>query len=203
MRAFATVRTVGDIVTQLRAFKRHPDQELWYRGHGSDAFQVLPSIWRKHTREEERDLTNRFRARAAIRYPNSPRYDQNAGWLSLMQHYGLPTRLLDWTRSPLIAAYFAVEQCMDGRVAPGNAEIWILDPFGLNVSQGFNPITPPIDANKCLKMLVPAFADGYEENERVRAVMATETDMRMFVQQGCFTIHSSMRPLEEALDGSR
>jgi hypothetical protein len=32
-------------------------------------------------------------------------------WLALMQHHGAPTRLLDFSRSPFIAAFFAYEQC--------------------------------------------------------------------------------------------
>lgn len=46
------------------------------------------------------------------------------GWLSIMQHYGAPTRLLDWSESPFVATYFAYEQVSDT-----DAAIYALDPY--------------------------------------------------------------------------
>jgi hypothetical protein len=54
--------------------------------------------------------------------------------------------------------------------------------------------------NRCpdlQKDLAPAFTHQADETGLIRAVMAAETDMRMFVQQGCFTIHSNPTPLDE------
>jgi hypothetical protein len=45
------------------------------------------------------------------------------------------------------------------------------------------------------EILAPAFTDSKSETGQVMAVMAAETDLRMFVQQGCFTIHSDPTPL--------
>ncbi|HJV86236.1 MAG TPA: FRG domain-containing protein [Noviherbaspirillum sp.] len=189
------IRTVGDLSREVRALA--PIEQKWlFRGQTDACWNLAPSVHRGYTAQQERYLTNEFRVRARSRHYSCPSSDDYPGWLALMQHYGLPTRLLDWTYSPLTAAFFSVHPDYVPRLqGPGrDACIWALDGRKLNESQGFEPLIFPLDASSYEPLIVPAFKNRDELNS-VGVAMAIEHDPRIQLQQGAFTIHSSRTPI--------
>lgn len=74
---------------------------------------------------EQRELLLRFQQQAHLHVANLPFEGDLASWFALMQHHGAPTRFLDWTKSPYVAAYFAVEERT--QLEGSHSAVWAID----------------------------------------------------------------------------
>jgi hypothetical protein len=170
-----------------------------FRGQTVDE-PLRPSVFRneKHSRGES-NLLIAFRNQAPPRCPVTPSWDNKPAWMTLAQHYGVPTRLLDWTASPLAAAFFAVwEEKHDDK----DGVIWALDPAIMNKRcagkfRGRAVATLiTMDSFPAIDLVNDAFEERQSRPLAV-AISPAHCDLRMLVQQAYFTIHGNNRPLEE------
>lgn len=165
----------------------------WWRGQMQAAWSLQPSLYRLGFGGKEINLNARFRLMAKARRRDVPESSDALGWLFLMQHYRLPTRLLDWSQSPLVALYFALEKPDDA-----DAALWALCPTRLNSIEA-NTASICMPRSDVIGHLgVQAFrSKGEQPDSRILAVLTEEADLRHLVQQSCFTLHGRAEPLEQ------
>lgn len=99
------IKNIADFVRELQKIPRLRDSELFFRGHSDFEYKLEPSIYRnKRLIINEHNLYKEFILRTPTDFLN-----ENSALEKLvkMQHYGLPTRLLDLTTNALVALYFA------------------------------------------------------------------------------------------------
>lgn len=107
------IRSVAELIEQINTLPNH----FLYRGHANSDWPLQSSLERiigsKWSAEEaklfEEYSLNQFQSKFHLYDRENVKPDSKLAWLSIMQHYGVPTRLLDFTESPYVALYFALE----------------------------------------------------------------------------------------------
>jgi hypothetical protein len=170
---------------------------LWFRGITNSAHTLIPSLYRHPKIRAPSDLTKlehelmtRFRQRSI---PYRTR-DLSDDWEALffMQHYGVPTRLLDWTENPLTALHFALMHADARNLGASRtlteSVVWVLNPVEWNraalsdVSFGGGALSTT-DEN------IKSYAPGATTAKVYPvALYGAHNSPRIVAQQGVFTI---------------
>lgn len=141
---------VDQAFSQLCAPSLGGQCELWYRGQARSTFDLIPSIARgKLNPEMEIVFLSKFKSLVIPYVEPLPAPLLTNGinsywnWLFQMQHYGVPTRLLDWSRDALTALFFATDPT-DPSLVPGiDSSVWVLNPVTLNTAFSFHSFVNP------------------------------------------------------------
>lgn len=211
-------------------------EPIWFRGHGSFKYKLLPSLYRMKDnkkgefyngvslREVMEPLYKSFKVKAfgaseIFQGGNNSRI----GIMASMQHYSVPTNILDWTPEALVALYFAVEKYMvfsdkerKMREEPEeDADLWILNPMRLNqareflvasrmenvdsIGMGSYPLPSISEDEDEYKEYIP-FSKQHEKYNLPVAVYVPHINQRIKAQAGTFTMFSLESPRESNKD---
>lgn len=167
---------------------------LWYRGHPNVEHYLLASLLRyENGLDKEKYLFDSFQ-----KFSDRIFKRRTSEWETLfeMQHYGVPTRLLDWTESFGVALFFAAYY--NKRHHPDNdAAIYLLSPHRLNEYSGINRIYRiPEDENSFPYKGIYWNKTPFAANAPI-AIEPIFINDRMLAQRGMFTVHhNGIKPIE-------
>jgi hypothetical protein len=160
---------IDDFYEVLKDISEKEDNVI-YRGVCNSEYELIPSIGRFKTKDkkpftaEDEKLMLKIFKKYIYQYYSENIVNNDMELLTIAQHHGLPTRLLDWTKNPLVAFFFAVEQ-------PTNASYSCV--YICNLSKAELDVDiEPFEINKVFKYV------------------QKHLDRRIVAQNGLFTIHN-------------
>lgn len=143
--------------------------------------RVHPKAWSS----QELRILRIFKRKAHLLLHHLPEEQDSFEWLALMQHHGAPTRLLDFSWSPFVAAFFALEH------ATKDAAVWALFPPALN-ARPYRTIrvSQRVTGDEIGPWVKGAYEKHFVPNRRRIAVVGEPVRMnqRLIAQMGTFAM---------------
>jgi len=206
------ISSIIDRVLSAQESGRLKKKDIYFRGQRSEQ-KLSPSLLRAGCDyKKENNLYCDCLVMGGVEILNC-----KTSWerLAIFQHYGIPTRLMDWSSSLINALYFAIEDCVNCDKIPcernekdceGNPVLWVLDPEKMH--QKYYP-----DAHKTAFTVgvdsLPDYVDEFvKQNETERKWPYNEAPIfleipwnspRISRQKGYFTFHPNEKPLDSLM----
>jgi len=116
------IESVSDFLKKIKNIGAKGKEALFYRGHANEeTFNLTPTIYRNNKFiQNEHKIYRETIAKVPYDFNGKNTIES----LVLMQHYGVPTRILDLTTNPLVALYFA---CDDNNHRNADGEVIVFD----------------------------------------------------------------------------
>lgn len=229
--------TFDEFRERLKYIQKSPPwtSNIIYRGHDDAKYTLSSTLERlvvklngpgyersggiayiPHTMKSAEDwLLSEFRRGVHHHSQVSLRSDDRLGWLALMQHHGTPTRLLDWTLSPYVALYFAIQagkpECAVWAHSPAMLDDWCTSiatagDVKASIRKALAPITRKlVTSNSNVEERHGAINKLLQSGAANTLPLATvirpfQLNLRVAAQQGVFSLPLSNEiPLERCL----
>lgn len=195
------INSLSDYIHEVQSIS----DTAWFRGHGmSEKYALRPSPYRdkpnapRKTFEElndtEYDMIKKFKFKS-LPFVNENSISDDLETLFFMQHYSIPTRLLDWSENPNVALYFALHDPYNYDTKLGYIEdcaVWIIKPLiwnrcALNLDMDYGILS---SKDQPMNGYLPPASRG-ANNMRSKYPVAIEgrlNNPRIVAQQGVFMI---------------
>lgn len=187
----------NEILNEVLKFQRSCNV-TWYRGHSKSWYKLESGLYRKKLSKPSNYIIDEKNAYQFFsRMGHSLHKESNWNLLFLMQHYGVRTRLLDWSESFAVALYFAISKWD----MEENCTVWLLNPLELNY----------MNSNKGKRTYLTLEGSYWEKindinnpkiSDNTFALYPLRNSPRIVSQQGMFTLQGKLGiPLEEEQNG--
>lgn len=213
------INSVSDYIAAIEKLKTYYPSDMFsdspvaklflYRGHCDENYELLPGVFRKTIETttqnpienkkylawtDEMGLLKTFIQEASA-YINLPSTDI-LHWAEYAQHYGVPTRFLDWSRNPLVALYFA---CKDKTKTDGT--VWLL--HSMNYTRFVNDEYATMQ-KKTTGEIITDLLNNQSEVEHPVLYTPYYVDTRMSAQQSYFLVWGTKQePLDQILSDDK
>lgn len=196
--------TLNDVLDEVRKIGANSSTgTLWFRGASSATHELIPRLFRGPETAavllgREAEMVSQFKSRSRPLLRGESHSDW--GYLFIMQHYGVPTRLLDWSENCFLALYFALSVAAEKGFA-SDAALWVVDPAAWN-AQTFPGMGAPGQALHAESAQLNNYAPGREVDnmtDGAAAMFALYNNPRITAQRGVFTVFGREKDSMEAI----